>query len=182
MSTTESAPVPDVDHFPITIMQSRRNAAADAIWAVILGAVAVSQYESNMSHSQAWSAVLIPVDILAIAFCALWAIGSVIEIVRPPRLVLDSHGITERSLLRMHTIPWREVDNFRAYRVLPFWPSKLIRFDYLHPRAPHPILRPIIRRSGAGTTLGPGWAMKAERLAALLNAARSHWVGSPQSG
>jgi hypothetical protein len=56
MSTTESAPVPDVDHFPITIMKSRRKAAADAIWAVILGAVAVSQYESNMSHSQASSA------------------------------------------------------------------------------------------------------------------------------
>ena len=54
-------------------------------------------------------------------------------IVRHPRLVLDLHGIPERSLLRMHTIPWREVDNFRARRVLPFCPSKVIDVPLVSP-------------------------------------------------
>jgi hypothetical protein len=61
--------------------------------------------------------------------------------------------------------------------VFPFWPTKLIKFDYLHPRAVHPMLRPIVQLSWAGTTLGPGWAMKAERLAAFLDAARTDSLG-----
>jgi hypothetical protein len=177
---SERTPAPGVDHAPVTIMQSRGKAAADAIWSVILGAVAVSAYNSNVSTSQGWNAVLIPLDVLAIVVCSLSAINCGFRIVRPRRVVLDSHGIVQKYLLRTHTIAWRDVDNFRACRVLPFWPSKLVMFDYLHPRAVHPMLRAISRRSGVGATLGPGWAMNADRLAALLSAARSRWVGSPQ--
>jgi hypothetical protein len=162
---TESAPVLDLDHFPVTIPQSRTKAAADALWSVAFGAVSASAYNSSVAHSQGWSAVLIPLDVMAIAIFAVCAIGSVIAIVRPPRLVLNADGITQRFLLRAYTIPWREV-----------------RFDYLRPRTARLILPSIVRHSGAGATLRPGWAMQAERLAALLSAARSHWVGSPQSG
>jgi hypothetical protein len=182
VSSTENAPVPDVGHFPVTIAQRRRKAAADAISCVVLAAICVSAYDANVSHSQAWSAVFIPLDIFAAVVLGLGAINYIIEIARPPRLVLDVHGITQRSLLRTHTIPWREVDNFRACRVLPFLPSQLVRFDFVRPHAGHPILRAILRRFGIGTTLGPGWAIKAERLAELLSVARGHWVGSPQSG
>ena len=180
MIASERTPAPGVDNAPVTIMQSRGKAAADAIWSVILGAVAVSAYNSSVSTGQGWNAVLIPLDVLVIGFCSLSAINCVFKILRPRRLVLDLHGIVQKSLLLTHTIAWRDVDNFRACRVLPLWPGKLVTFDYLHPRAVHPILRAISRRSGVGATLGSGWAMNADRLAALLSAARSCWVGSPQ--
>lgn len=182
MSTTESAPVPEMDHVPVTIVQSRRKPAADAICFVLLGALSASQYDANMAHRQGWSAILVPIDLFAVVLFGLCTVGCVIEMLRPPRLVVDVQGITQKSLFRSHTIPWREIDNFRACRLVSFWPSDRVKFDYLQPRAVHPIRRAIIRISGDGTTLGPGWAMKAERLAALLSAARNHWAGSPQTG
>jgi hypothetical protein len=182
MRPTEAGSNPGDDRFPMTITQSRCKAATDVLWALVIGALSLSQYNSSLLHPRAWSYVLDPIDMLAIAVCGLWAISSVIEIVRPPRLILDSQGITERSLFRAHTIPWDEVENFRSVRVVPFWPTKLIKFDYHRPRAVHPVLRAVARYSGTGSTLGPGCTMKAERLAALLNGARRHWAGSPQSG
>lgn len=65
VSTTESVPVPETVHFPVTIAQRRRKAAADAISCVVLAAICVSAYDANVSHGQAWNAIFIPVDIFA---------------------------------------------------------------------------------------------------------------------
>lgn len=182
MSTTENTSVLDNDHFPATITQSRIKAAVDLFWAVMVASWAISGYESNLFHTQAWSPVLLPLDAVAVVVCSLCAISSFIEIVKPPRLILDPQGITERSLFRTHTISWRDVHNFRSVRALPFGQFTFIMFDYVRPRAVHPILRALNRRPGTRSTLGPGWAIKGERLAALLNAGRHLWGGAPQPG
>lgn len=161
------------------ITRSRLKAAGDLFLGLINFMGFVWAYEWVLSHIQAWSHVLIPLFPVAIVGWSLWAIIAFIEIVKPPRLILDSQGITRRSLFRPHTISWRDVHNFRLVRI--GWGS-FIGFDHVRPRAVDPILRALNRGAGIPSSLGSGWAMEGERLVALLNAGRHLWGDAPQRG
>ena len=153
--------------FPVVIMQSRFNVIRLALSSVVGLAVGVWVCFSGSPDTLNWGALCVLVSLVSLMVYS-------VQPLRPGRLVVDSHGTTQRALLRNRMLPWREVANFRVWRQRC---NVFVAFDDLRAPGVRRILRAFRRSVSAQATLAPGWSMEAGRLAALLNAARSHWIG-----
>jgi hypothetical protein len=161
-----------IEQFPIIIRQSRVRAAL-----LTLGSAAfVAGGGWSLLLARAGDRLVLG---LSTAFFGVCLATGLMMLLWPGRLVVDQRGITQTSLRRTHHFAWRDVDNFRVWRV--GLTNRFVAFDYLGPTPDRRFLRAFNRAMGADAALAPGWTMRAEELAALLNEARQVWMKRAQA-
>jgi hypothetical protein len=156
----------NLDQPPLTIRRSRVKAmlmVVLCIAAVAGGAVIWS--DPAQRHSWVWAVAFIIIFAPACPFYA-W------EVIRPDQLVLSPLGLRLEGTWKSWSYRWDEVSGFRASLV--DGRVKIIEFDIHHPSGT--ILSSIARNAvGTHGTLNGLWELGQDKLAAVLNEARSRW-------
>jgi hypothetical protein len=158
--------------FPLTIRQSRLQYLTLGVVAMLF--VAGGFWMTGLADT--WHRIW---GYVCLVFFGLGFLVFLATMIRPGTLVIDSDGVTQTVLFRRHLFRWEDVARFRAWTMpqvmLPARPLTLVAFDDLRP-AGRPVLRAINKQLGADAALAPGWTMRPDALAELLNSARRHFV------
>lgn len=95
------------------------------------------------------------------------------EMIRPDQLSLSPAGLEWRSIRRTLTYSWDQLSEFSVFSIRG---SKMIGFSLTGAGSPPKLLARINTNLTGGSAALPGlWEIKPERVAEILNAARSKW-------
>ena len=107
---------------------------------------------------------------------------SVMFLMRPNLLLVDTTGITQTAMGRVRHWSWRDVANFRVMSMSTrnIGPGgSFVVFDDLRTGAG---VAPAIRNLWLRNSLMSGWTMGPKQLAAFLNARRAEWATTMGKG
>jgi hypothetical protein len=109
--------------------------------------------------------------VLALCVAALWLLFSLMQLLRPDKLILEPKGLTWAGQWTSRSWRWSEISNFRA------GPLGALECDVTDDGRKLAWLRHLNKRiAGRTGAIGFGWTGGSDKVAALLSAARERWL------
>jgi len=109
-----------------------------------------------------------------VAFFGLGTLVMIARTVAPPILTLSPDGVSCFTGLKTVQYGWRDVHNFRVFRVS--LSTKMVGFDFRPDFPKHAGIRRLNKSVfGFEGAFGPGWRISNAALAELLDSARARW-------
>ena len=157
----------DLNLPPIVIRKSR---AKSLLMIVVSAAFAVALFltwRENQNRTSDW------VILLGLVMFALGVPLFAWETIRPEQLSLSPAGLEWRSIRKTLTYPWDQLSEFSVYSIRG---SKVIGFSVTDAGAPPNLLARINTAFTGMSAALPGlWEIEPEKVAEILNSARSKW-------
>jgi hypothetical protein len=157
----------DLSQPPIIIGKSRAKSFLMVVVSAVFTFALFWVWQKNQAKTSDW---------LILAGLVMFAMGVPLfswEIIRPEQLSLSPAGLEWRSIRKTLTFPWDQLSEFSVYSVRG---SKLIGFSVTSGGAPPKLLARINTALTGRSAALPGlWEIEPEKVAEILNSARSKW-------
>lgn len=164
----------DLSHPPIIIRKSRAKAFLMVVVSAIFSVGLFMAWRGSPNNSTLW--LILPGFFMFSLGVPLFAW----QVFRPERLLLSPSGLEWHNVRKTLTYRWDQLSEFSVYSIRG---TKLIGFSVIGSVTPPKVLARInTALTGMSGALPGLWEIKAEKVAEILNEARSKWKSGPGSG